>query len=199
MDFHLKSGRDGGGAPSDGFESGKRENRKRRQRALEPLGQEAANPVKSRGLSRRGGRRRRHEANAQPLRVRPPRAPQGGPRGTGELPQVQAARGTVDRALAGAVEGEAQAVEPGQGVALRDSLAGREDRRPTRSAHAQREVRAGRHALGHRPMNSPRTRHSQVSYMRRFFLTWRERLEIFQQPTEKLLTPEIVRQAAGAG
>ena len=47
-----------------GFESGKRENRKRRQRALEPLGQEAANPVKSRGHGRRGSRRRRHEAKA---------------------------------------------------------------------------------------------------------------------------------------
>ena len=58
-----KSGRDGG-ALSDGFESGKRENRKRRQRALEPLGQEAANPVKSRGHGRRGSRRRRHEAKA---------------------------------------------------------------------------------------------------------------------------------------
>ena len=61
-----KSGRDGGGALSDGFESGKRENRKRRQRALEPLGQEADDPVKSRGLNRRGGRRRRHEASVAP-------------------------------------------------------------------------------------------------------------------------------------
>ena len=36
-----------------------------------------------------------------------------------------------------------------------------------------------------------------LSHMRRFFLTWRERLQIFQQPTEKLLIAEKSQQVNG--
>lgn len=36
-----------------------------------------------------------------------------------------------------------------------------------------------------------------LSHMRRFFLVWQERVQIFQQPTEKLTSPEISQQATG--
>ena len=36
-----------------------------------------------------------------------------------------------------------------------------------------------------------------LSHMRRFFLVWQERVQIFQQPTEKLESPEISQHPAG--